>query len=280
MSLCPGVLSLRWQCPRQKDALPAPHPPSPEPRSPQPAAAAPALLRAGVGPAQHEERRGAAGRAGTRSLDTRPWGSGAVRGSACVHSCTCVYVYAHLDMCVHTRTCLCTAVHVCARVCATAKGVLAGTGVPARRTGGQQRGQTAGTELSRTRSTGRCCERSNFPAPKCDGSRLEPPASRGVIRVTQGLHIWKPLGPCAFPRDEPGRAGAAQAPVPAGARTAAGLIDALLTTESTQMTNDGCRRGRRRLCHPPQGLSESMEFITLTLFPLSEGQLLAVLLCR
>lgn len=191
----------------------------------------------------------------------------------CVRVCTPGHVCAHPYMSVHSCTCVCAGLRDGKRSARWHGGASTEDRRTAART---DRGHGAEPDAS----TGRCCERSNFPAPKCDGSRLEPPASRGVIRVTQGLHIWKPLGPCAFPRDEPGRAGAAQAPVPAGARTAAGLIDALLTTESTQMTNDGCRRGRRRLCHPPQGLSESMEFITLTLFPLSEGQLLAVLLCR
>lgn len=149
--------------------------------------------------------------------------------------------------------------------------------------GRRERGQTrdTGRELSRTRSTGRRCERNNFLAPKCDGSRREPPASQGSDSgdpEIAHLEVGRPqeaAGSICISRDEAGQAGAAQAPVPDSAGAAAGLIDALLTTEATQMTNagEGCRRGRRRLCRLPLGLSESMEFITLTLFPLSEGQL-------
>lgn len=61
--------------------------------------------------------------------------------------------------------------------------------------------------------------------------------------MTQGLHIWKRgdprklLGLSASLPHEPGQLGAARAPTPVSVRTAAGLIDALLTTEATQMAN-------------------------------------------
>lgn len=117
MFLCPGVpprpvprgASARCRrTERGNDAQPTPHPPPPPPHlrgwrarsrgapAPQPPAlgrrrrsGAPGLrrLRAGLGPVQHVEERGAAGGAGTRSLDTRPRGSGTVSGSVCVHFC-------------------------------------------------------------------------------------------------------------------------------------------------------------------------------------------------
>lgn len=88
--------------------------------------------------------------------------------------------------------------------------------------------------------------------------------------------LGKPPGPSARPRDEPGEAGAAPAPAPAGAgrpRAERCFTHRRGHADDKCGRCDGCRGGRRRLCRPPLGLSESMEFITLRLFPLSEEQL-------
>lgn len=167
-----------------------------------------------------------------------------------------------MGQCVWTVYTCVHSVHVCARVCAVAKrerslarGCRHGAQAGARTQHRAREGAEPGAEH------GAMLRAQQLPRTKCAGSRLEPPASRGSDSGDAGTahlevgDLGKPLGPSAFPRDEAGQAGAARAPAPDGARVAAGLIDALLTTEATQMINcprcEGCQRGRRRLCRPP-----------------------------
>lgn len=147
-------------------------------------------------------------------------------------------------MCACVRGCVC----VCARVCAQlqSRSVAlreAGGGyqqdrVPVQRTGRSADRQTdrhgvQGGSRPRRRARGDAASTATFLHQSVTGAGWSHLLHGGVIRVTQGLHIWKqgdprkPLGPSASPPDEPRQLGAAWGPTPGRDRTAAGLIDAL-----------------------------------------------------
>lgn len=168
----------------------------------------------------------------------------------CVHLRACIGVGMSVGMEVH----VCIHAWVCMRVCmglctATEQercpesggggGGISRTGCRCRGQAGAQtdrhtdRHRVQGGSRPRCRARGDAGSTATFLHQSGTGAGWSHLLHGGVIRVTQGLHIWKqgdprkPLGLSATPPDEPRQLGAAWAPTPGRDRMAAGLIDAL-----------------------------------------------------
>lgn len=225
--------------------------------------------------------------AGTRSPATRPWGAGT---RECVHVCVCMRVCACLCAYMGVHACVCACVCVCISVCmlvctdlrrATEPGGCQQDGVLAQRTGRRADRQTdrhwaQGGSKPWRGVKGAAAIAATSSHRSVTGAGWSHLLRGGVIRVTQGLHIWtqgdprKLLGPAASPPEETGQLGAARPPPLAASGRQRGRSTDHSPRRPRKWQIPVLRRllvGLEMAALPSPGtLLESMEFITLTYF--------------